>query len=435
MGDWKEVPLRELVEIYDGLHATPKKTAIGPVFLGISNLERGRLDLASVEHLSETDYKRWTRRITPMPNDIVFSYETRIGEAAVIPPGLRCCLGRRLGLLRVRDKSTDPLFLLYAYLGPEFQDTLRARTVHGSTVDRILLEEMPEFQIRVPRDVTEQQAIAGILGSLDQKIELNRRMNVTLEGIARALFKSWFVDFDPVRAGSEDRATGLPEPITELFPCSFTDSQIGEIPKGWSAKPYAEIIEVLGGGTPRTAVEDYWDGEIPWFSVVDAPSQSDVWIVDTQKKITREGLSNSSTQILPVGTTIISARGTVGKLGMVGVPMAMNQSCNGLHGTIGQAGIFNYFTARNLVSTLQRQAHGSVFDTITRDTFSSLSVVIPSVEIVDAFESKIQPFLQRIRLNLLQSRTLALLRDTLLPNLLSCELPAAMRKKAIKSKV
>jgi type I restriction enzyme S subunit len=231
-GEWQERPLRELVEIFDGPHATPAKTKAGPIFLGISNLAHGRLNLSEVEHVSDDNYVRWTRRVEPRAGDIVFSYETRLGEAARVPPGLRCCLGRRMGLLRARNGEMDERFLLYAYLGPQFQETLRARTVPGSTVDRIPLIDMPQFPMLVPTDLDEQRAIAHILGTLDDKIELNRRMNETLEAMARALFKSWFVDFDPVLAKAAGRDPGLPKPIADLFPDSFEDSELGEIPRG-----------------------------------------------------------------------------------------------------------------------------------------------------------------------------------------------------------
>src|SRR3990170_141963 len=143
-GEWRTHRLGDLVEIYDGPHATPPNALSGPIFLGISNLAGGRLDLSNTEHLSEEDFVRWTRRVTPQPGDVVFSYETRLGEAALITGGLRCCLGRRMGLLRPKDQAIDSRFLVYAYLGDEFQETLRQRTVHGSTVDRIPLIEMPD---------------------------------------------------------------------------------------------------------------------------------------------------------------------------------------------------------------------------------------------------------------------------------------------------
>jgi type I restriction enzyme S subunit len=245
--EWPEAALGELVEIFDGPHATPSKTEDGPIFLGISNLVNGRLDLSDTEHLSEEDYGQWTRRVVPQPGDVVFSYETRLGEAASIPRGLHCCLGRRMGLLRARAGKVDKRFLLYAYLGPQFQETLRSRTIHGSTVDRIPLIDMPNFPISVPYDMDEQCAIACVLGALDDKIELNRRMNETLEAIARALFRSWFVDFDAVRAKAEGRDPGLPKEIADLFPNSFDDSELGEIPKGWGAVPVYEIATYING--------------------------------------------------------------------------------------------------------------------------------------------------------------------------------------------
>ncbi len=156
--------------------------------------------------------------------------------------------------------------------------------------------------------------------------------------------------------------------------------------------------------------------------VVDAPSGSDVWVIDTDKKITREGVENSSARILPVGTTIISARGTVGRIALVGVPMAMNQSCYGLRGKAGTQGFFNYFGTSQLVSILQQRAHGSVFDTITRDTLAGVAVAVPPTEIADVFEASVGAALHRIRACLLESRTLAALRDTLLPKLISGEL-------------
>jgi len=145
-----------------------------------------------------------------------------------------------------------------------------------------------------------------------------------------------------------------------------------------------------------------------------------VYVIDTEKKITQTGLQRSPTQLLPVGTTIISARGTVGKCALVGVPMAMNQSCYGVRGVAGQGNFYTYFSLRSVVSELQQGSHGSVFDTITRDTFNTVDVVIPPAIITQQFETIVTPYLQQIRRNLLESRTLADIRDALLPKLLSC---------------
>jgi len=163
----------------------------------------------------------------------------------------------------------------------------------------------------------------------------------------------------------------------------------------------------------------YWNGDIPWFSVVDAPQETDVFIIDTEKKITQQGVENSAAQILDKGITVITARGTVGKVGLIGVPMAINQSCYGLKGKMDTHGYFTYFTTRMLVETLQRGAHGSVFDTITRETFLNVMVTQPSDDLVIEFEKIIEPIMGSIKLNLFEKRTLTRMRDSLLPRLMN----------------
>jgi type I restriction enzyme S subunit len=178
-------------EIYDAPHATPEKTEEGPIFLGVSNLVNGRLDLSDTEHVSEEGFQKRTSRVTPHGGDIVFSYETRLGEVALIPENLKCCLGRRMGLLRVDREVADARYLLYAWLSPEFQRTIHAQASQGSTVNRILLTELGNYPIRVP-PLPVQRRIADILGALDDKIELNRRMNETLEEMAQTLYYRLF---------------------------------------------------------------------------------------------------------------------------------------------------------------------------------------------------------------------------------------------------
>lgn len=276
--------------------------------------------------------------------------------------------------------------------------------------------------VRIP-PLAEQKAIAHILGTLDDKIESNRRMNATLEAMARALFQSWFVDFDPVRSKLADRQPPNLDPATAaFFPDSFQDSELGHIPKGWEVCSLANKIELLSGGTPKTSEPDYWDGDIPWYSVKDAPSETDVWVIQTEKQVTKLGIQNSAAQILPEGTTIISARGTVGKLALVGTPVAMNQSCYGVRGVKDYADYFTCFALRQATADLQQRTHGSVFDTITRQTFETLDCIFPPAPLTQAFDRTVAPLLAQIRANLHQSRTLATLRDTLLPKLLSGEL-------------
>ena len=187
-------------------------------------------------------------------------------------------------------------------------------------------------------------------------------------------------------------------------------------------KPLSKMIEVIGGGTPKKSEPAYWGGDIPWFSVRDAPADGDVFVIDTAEKITEAGLNRSSTKLLPEGVTIISARGTVGRLAVVGVPMAMNQSCYALKGKgcIGRS--FNYFNLKHAVSTLKRQTHGAVFDTITTKTFDTVFSVEPEENLLNEFEKEVFPLFERIRSGLTENRYLVSMRDSLLPKLLSGEI-------------
>ena len=318
-------------------------------------------------------------------------------------------------------EASDQRFIYYLARHPDFREYAIQHMEGTSGRQRVSAGSIGAYRFLCP-PASQRKDIGETLGVLDDKISLLRETNTTLEAITQALFKSWFVDFDPVRAKAEGREPeGMPPEVADLFPSEFEDSELGEIPKGWRRKPFSEAIEILGGGTPKTSISEYWGGEIPWFSVADAPMESDVFVIDTEKKITQLGLNNSSARLLPEGTTIITARGTVGKVALVGVPMAMNQSCYGLKDKDAGA-YFTYYATRMLVSSLRLHSHGSVFDTITRDTLAGVSLAIPSKPISEAFENTVMPLMQRIKCNLEQASSLATIRDTLLPRLMSGKL-------------
>ncbi|MFD5753338.1 restriction endonuclease subunit S [Streptomyces sp. NPDC127033] len=192
MAEWRSYTVGEVARVFDGPHATPKKTSSGPWFLSISSLDRGRLNLAESAHLSENDFVRWTRRVTPEQGDVLFSYETRLGDAALMPQGVKACLGRRMGILRPNRDRVLPRFLLLAYLSPNFQATIRSGAIYGATVDRIPLTDLPKWPIEIP-DLHRQAAIVEVLGALDDKITVSERIADTAEELCRAIFseQSW----------------------------------------------------------------------------------------------------------------------------------------------------------------------------------------------------------------------------------------------------
>ena len=179
----KSARIGEIAELFDGPHATPEKTESGPWFLSISSLSGGRLLLGESAHLSEDDFARWTRRVTPKPGDVLFSYETRLGDAALMPAGIRACLGRRMALLRPRDVGSRTL--LQAFLAPSFQETIRKYAIHGATVERISLTDFPSWLIELPAQ--EQNQSESIFAKFDDLAQESERENETLTALRDAL--------------------------------------------------------------------------------------------------------------------------------------------------------------------------------------------------------------------------------------------------------
>ena len=357
--------------------------------------------------------------ITMSGNRMDGSKDTWVGKVAYFDLPGRYMLNQRVGILRPKEGISVDLRCCSYFLSSDVYQNffISVATSSGGQANLSPAQILSE-EIKLPT-MGEQREISGLLGALDDRITLLRETNATLEAIAQALFKSWFVDFDPVRAKMEGRTPeGMDEATAALFPDSFEETELGLVPRGWGWRTFRETIDIIGGGTPKTSNPDFWGGTIPWFSVVDAPAPSDVFVIDTEKHITRAGLNGSSTKLLPTGTTIISARGTVGRLALTGCLMAMNQSCYGLRGKAGDH-YFTFFSTTRLVQQLQQKAHGSVFDTITQETFSGVNLGYPNAEVIAAFDSAVEPLMLRIRENLAQAQTLSTIRDTLLPRLIS----------------
>lgn len=398
------------------------------------NLNEDRISTEGISYITPKDAER-LRRYLVQAGDIVYSRRGDVTKRAQVckqNDGWLC----GTGCLRVRFGSgqVNPRFAFY-YLGHPAVKQWISRHAIGATLPNLntsILSAMP-FVAPAPN---EQTAIADVLGALDDKIELNRRMNETLEAMARAIFKSWFVDFDPVRAKAEGRQPfGMDAATAVLFPDSFQDSPLGKIPKGWKTCKLAEVFNIISGGTPKTSVAEYWDGDIAWFSVADTPRESDLFVIDTEKKITAEGLENSAARLLSFGTTIVTARGTVGKLALVGNQMAMNQSCYGIQARDGHGHYFVRFMLADLMSQLKQSSHGTVFDTITRDTFGVIDAVIPPAELTMVYDQVLTPNLDRILNSLRESRTLAAIREALLPKLISGEIRLKDAAKLAEAKV
>lgn len=458
--NWPTKPLGKLLDlVIDHRGKTPKKMGFedfhptGYPVLSAKHVKTDRLvNEEAIRFANEAMYKKWMK-VEIQEGDIVLTSEAPLGQVYYLNGKTKYLLGQRVFGLRPKKEEINPLYLAAWLASAKGQALLEARAT-GSTVLGIKQAELLKVEVDVPPEDI-QELVARNRYDLVNKININTQTNQTLEQIAQAIFKSWFVDFDPVKAKMETLAAGgsgedaelaamrvisaksidelnslkanNPEAFKKLahtaalFPAAMQDSELGEIPLGWKVSTLSSLIELTGGGTPKRSEDTYWNGDIPWFSVRDVPSGSNVFVVDTDEKITGLGLRKSSTKLLPKGTTIITARGTVGKLALVGTDMCMNQSCYGIRGKeVGD--FYNYFNLKEAVTTLQHNTHGAVFDTITTKTFDTYSMAFSGTELANKFDEVVAPILQKIEANVRQNIQLSALRDSLLPKMLAGQL-------------
>ncbi|WP_321531817.1 restriction endonuclease subunit S [uncultured Desulfuromonas sp.] len=433
-----------IAEVFDGPHATPKKIDEGPVFLGIASLNNGSLDLSKSEHLSEEDFAKWTKRVTPKAGDVVFSYETRLGDAAIIPEGLRCCLGRRMGLLRPNLNKVLPEYLLYAYLAPDFQSLIIARTIHGSTVDRIALKDLPNFPIQIP-PLEEQRSTIDILKSLDDKIELNRQINQTLEQIAQTNFKSWFVDFEPVKAKIEAKAAGRdperaamcaisgklepeldqlpPEQYQQLaataalFPDELVDSELGLIPVGWEVKSVSDVSKFATGkiDVSTLSVDNYISTENMLENKGGVGFASSLPSVPKVPNFSRGQVLISN--IRPYFKKIWLARFDGGRSNDVLCFESFEEDCIEF--------LYNLFYQDEFFDFMMRTSKGAKMPRGDKNAIAGWKFACARHALRSCFSEKVQPYYSYIESLNAEVQQLSYTRDALLPKLLSGELSLA----------
>ena len=360
--------------------------------------------------------------------DILVSSSASFGRPAVVGDEAEGALFYT-GLIRFIPKESDlDAGYLKAFLGSELFMRQAEAMASGSVIRHFGPTHLREMRIPVP-PLPEQLAIAATLGALDDKIELNRRMNETLEAMARALFRDWFVDFGPTRAKIAGTAPTLSDNLWPLFPDHLDDD--GK-PEGWRSEPLLSHARLISGGTPKTDTPTYWNGGIAWASAKDVSQCGEAFLLETERNISEAGLQNSATRMVPARSTVVVARGaTTGRSCMFGIDMAMNQTCYALHSENALPFWLNLAFGA-LVDELVHSAHGSVFDTITTRTLQTASVTIPGAGLLMAFEKTVAPLFERVLSNISHSRTLAQTRDLLLPRLMSGELRIAQAERTLE---
>lgn len=430
---WREARLSELVRFLSG--GTPSKKCAA--------YWNGEIPWVSAKEMKQFRLRDTTAKVT---------VEALANGAKRVPAGTVLLLTRGMRLLKevpvcvLQQPMTfnqdikalepigdvDPGFLPYLLLG----NTERLRNLvdlAGHGTGRINTDELGALGVRLP-PTREQHAIAQILGTLDDKIEWNRRMNETLETMARALFKSWFVDFDPVRAKVEDRNTRLPPNIADLFPDRLVDSEMGEVPKRWEVSEIGKEVNAVGGSTPSTKEPSYWhDGQRYWATPRDLSKLWSPVLLETSRKITDEGLQKISSGTLPVGTVLMSSRAPIGYLAIAEVPTAVNQGFIAMRCDQRLPNLYVLFWCYQTLGHIRDIAGGSTFAEISKKAFRPVSVVVPSEPILRVFDGLCRPLYDRLVVNTKEAVTLAALRDTLLPKLISGEIRVPDAERALES--
>lgn len=401
--NWPTKRLGTLAEFRNGVNYNKNSFGKGVKVLGVSNFQDySKPRYAELDQINPDGII--TERNILRDGDIVF----------VRSNGNRELIGRSLFIenppeeithsaftirLRFTSPGVYPKFYAYCFRTRLIRQALTAQG-SGTNINNLNQDILSGLEVPLP-PVSVQQRIAEILSAYDELIENNQRRIKILELMARALYREWFVHYR--FPGHENHPR--------------VDSPLGEIPKSWEAIAFTEIADVLSGGTPKTTIPEFWDGEIPFFTPRDVPDC--FYVEDTAKLITTLGLSKCASQLYSPDTIFITARGTVGKVALASVPMAMNQSCYALRGKSGIKQRFLFLMALQQVEYLRTNTGGATFDTIVVDTFRRMQVVKPPEILIAAFTRKVDALFDQMNTLQRKIRNLRSTRDLLLPRLLS----------------
>jgi len=399
----------------------------GIPFLRTLNVDRFGINNSDIKYITKEFHRRISKsRLAP--GDVVIVRTGKPGTCAVIPDELVESNCSDLVIVRCGNEINNR-FLCY-YVNSAASSHISAHIV-GAVQQHFNVASAKAMEIALP-SLSEQKAIAHILGTLDDKIEQNRKTNETLEAIAKALFKSWFVDFDPVRAKAEGCPTGLPAEISDLFPDSFEDSELGEIPSGWEVKAISNLCRsISSGGTPSRKNSEYWiGGTISWFKTGEL---RDSFLLESEERITQAGLNESSCKYFDKGDILFALYGaTVGKMGIVTAPSTANQAAACLRpleeiGTPFLEGML-YATRERLMNIATGAAQQNLYLGVVKEH----AVVAPCKPLPKMFSQLVDPINQRRLCCLKESSSLSSFRDALLPKLISGEIRIPDAKKMLE---
>ena len=355
------------------------------------------------------------------PGDMLFSWSGQPESSIDVSrwSGPEGWLNQHIFRITVDSKVDEDFFYyLLKYLNPNFVSIARNKQTTG--LGHVTKKDLEQIEVALPA-LTEQQAIAHVLGTLDDKIELNRRMNRTLEEMARAIFQDWFVDFGPTKAKMEGLDHYLPPELWDKFPDGLVDSELGEIPEGWRVATLNLLGEVVTGKTPSTSRPEFYGVDVPFLKIPDMHGK--MYVVETQTNLSLAGAHSQQAKTLPPESVSVSCIATPGLVVLNHRSIQTNQQINSIVPNNEQTGKYIYWVCRRLASEIMLAGSGgSVFHNMNKSTFSSLQILNPTKTLVNSFSEIVAPIHSLILSNEAESRNLSNQRDALLPELLSGQL-------------
>ncbi|MDN3575916.1 restriction endonuclease subunit S [Chitinimonas viridis] len=423
---WPSMTLKEAgVVLIDCDHRTPVAQDSGLPYIAIPQLKDGHVRLDGGERrISSEDFVEWTKKLKPREHDVIVVRRCNSGDSAVVPKGVEWAIGQNLVVLRSDGKSVYPPFLRWLVRSDEWWGQVNKYINVGAVFDSLKCREIPLFELPIP-PIPHQVEIAQALNGLDDRITLLHETNATLEAIAQALFKSWFVDFDPVRAKQAGRAPeGMDEATAALFPDGFEESELGVVPRGWRSGVLADIADFQNGYAFKS--KDWVEVGHPVVKIGDVkPGVIDFSGCSYVSSETVNGLERFR---LNRGDLLVGMTGYVGETGLVPrvEPSAyLNQRVGRISARSGMLDIgFVYCIVRAPEFKLfaESQSHGSAQANVSGAALQSFQTVLPTIQLLDVFNSTLYPMLETILSNHERALAIATIRDTLLPRLISGQL-------------
>jgi type I restriction enzyme S subunit len=372
-----------------------------------------------IRYISEETYKNWFRS-HPIPGDIIFVNKGTPGRVCLVPDPVGFCIAQDMMALRANDKIINNKYLFAVLRSPQFQTQIEQFHV-GTLIPHFKKGDLDKLLIPIPT-MEVQQLIGETYYTLSNMIELNNRTNRLLEEMARAIFKSWFVDFDPVRykaAGQEP--PGLAPSSADLFPDEFEDSELGEIPRGWKIGTVRDLGNIICGKTPPTAQLDNYGDDVPFVTIPDMHGK--VFVTSAQKSLSLKGAATQTSKTLPPYSICVSCIATPGLVVLTSEKCQTNQQINSVIPSNINTSLFCYFTLKNLGQQIRSHgAGGSVLLNLNKGQFEALKIIIPPASLMEVYQQSIGPLFAQLLNNDRQMSVLASIRDCLLPKLISGEL-------------